>query len=196
MPSSLRPTIVVIAGSLFAAGCIILPTPQEFWHSGQHEGVVLDADSGAPLEGVIVRLQRVPDISTVSDAAGHFSLGPVLRNSKVVLLLAPSETACIDILNVEHPGFRPEVLRKESLYPESGNCQGVHFYSEVRMTRVPSNLDLNGDAPKGFDLSPVALQRRTTFCEPPYVHVVSQMRIPQRYTLPLCHFADLRGLTC
>lgn len=49
---------------------------------------------------------------------------------------------------------------------------------------------------EGFDLSPVALQRRTTFCEPAYVQVVSQMRIPQRNTLPLCHFADLRGLTC
>lgn len=103
---------VVVAATLLS-GCILLPIPHEQWLSPQFSGVVVDAATGRPLDGVKVSLsdyrfgkKTIADVATLSDAAGHYSVVAIEHSTWVVIMLGPADPA-IDVAHVrfEHAGY-------------------------------------------------------------------------------------------
>jgi hypothetical protein len=133
---------------LLESACIAVPTFSEQWRTGRHEGLIMDSVTRTPIEGARVHIQFYPETSAISDEKGRFTVGPILKRVKTLLLLAPAERACTDVLQIEHAGYDTVTVRKVSSYDRSGNCKNVHFYSEVRMKKSTSNSGFNGDARK------------------------------------------------
>ena len=56
------------------AGCIIVPLPHTTPRSPEVRGTVLDARTGAPIEGARLSLNQPPHHATYTDVAGRFRL--------------------------------------------------------------------------------------------------------------------------
>ena len=120
------------------SGCIAVPMPADVPLTGTHVGTVVDADSGTPVQGAVVRFQAHPNAAAVSNAEGVFRLEPVLLHSSWsgVMLLGPTESVCIDTVTIEAPGYQTTVVNKSVVKPGRGNCSGVNFEYRVSLRRA------------------------------------------------------------
>lgn len=129
---------LLIACAVMLAACIMVPFPTDIQLTGLHVGTVVDASTGQPVEGAVARFKKYTDVSSASDSSGSFRLGPVSQRSNWsgVLLLAPAESMCHDIVSIDAPGYRSEYVEKVLYKPGTGNCKGVVFEYHVKLYRA------------------------------------------------------------
>ena len=130
--SALTATLVAPLGA-----CIVLPIPRDIPLTGVHKGIVSDATTKKPLQGVQVSFVNHTEVSTVTNAEGEFSLAAVTQQSNWtgVLLVGPAESHCEDRVAFEKEGYERLVESKAVAYPGTGNCKGVSFVHSVGLKR-------------------------------------------------------------
>lgn len=133
---------------MLESACVAFPTFSEQWRTGGHEGLILDDATSKPIEGAKVHIQFHSTTSAMSDERGRFTVGPILMHVKTLLLLAPSEQACIDVLKIEHPDYETVDVTASSAIDRKGSCENVNFHHEIRMKKTTLNSKLNGETRK------------------------------------------------
>lgn len=110
-----------VAAAVWAAvaGCVVIPVPHTRVHQAAREGRVVDALTGAPLEGAVVTSLADGGRTCRTDAAGWFRLPPVRRWHGAVMYCLFTHahslwpTHCVwgrprtQSIRVEAPGYAP-----------------------------------------------------------------------------------------
>lgn len=125
------------------SGCIALPIPHDDWLTGQHTGRITDAVSQTPISGAKVTLYtlrgRSQSISTLSDAEGLFSIGPIVdRETFFEIWMPPAETVCQDMLTFQHPQYQiSSILWSSGLTnPTGGPCRNIKGKHDVPLAKA------------------------------------------------------------
>jgi hypothetical protein len=127
-----------LVAALLCSGCMSLPQPSEQWLTARHAGTVVDARSGAPIQGVQVRMARFPEQRATTDAAGRFALSPVIdsRGRTRNFFGGVDAAACVDRIEVEREGYSPVTLDKGDDKAFKAACQNAVFEYRIHLNPV------------------------------------------------------------
>lgn len=116
-------------------GCVSVPKPSEQWLTGHHAGTVVDAVSGKPLQGALVRFVMFPGQRATTDAVGRFVLGPVIdsRGRTRNFFTSVDAAACVDRIEVERAGYLPAAMDKGDDKVFKAACQNARFEYSIHL---------------------------------------------------------------
>lgn len=118
---------------LVLSGCIALPIPHERQLSPLYFGTVTDAETGRPIEAVVVSVSGnlhsehpIPG-ETKTDAAGHYQVVAKEKASWFVLIAGPTDGNCGGSLLFMHPNYEMKMERTDQVSAGGvdGICHGV-----------------------------------------------------------------------
>ena len=154
-------TILLGISVLLCAGCIFLPVPHERHLSPLFTGVIVDADTGQPLDGVKVTLrgyhfreEEVGPVVVRSDKAGKFSVVASRHTNWLPVWLGPAEGVQEGTLLFECDGYH-STEEKRSVF--TGASMRTAFELSVRMKKgaiPPPQATTGSSAPIESEVNP------------------------------------------
>lgn len=131
---------------LILSGCIALPIPHERQLSPLYFGTVTDAETGKPIEAVVVTVsgnlhsERPIPGETKTDVAGGYRVVAKEKASWFVLIAGPADGSCGGFLLFVHPNYEMKMERTDEA--TAGGADGM-------CTDVKRQLDVSLK-PKGI----------------------------------------------
>jgi len=135
--------LLVGISMLVLTSCIALPIPHERPLSPYYFGTVTDADTGKPIEGVVVRVggnlyskAPIPGESK-TDPSGHYEAVARENATWYVLIAGPADGTCGGSLLFMHPEYEMRLERTEqaSAGGRDGMCTGVKRQLDVSLKK-------------------------------------------------------------
>lgn len=142
-------TILLGISVLLCSGCIFLPVPHEQHLSPLFTGVIVDADTGKPLDGVKITLrgyrfgeEEVGPVVARSDKLGRFSVLASRHTNWLPIWLGPAEGVQGGTLLFECDGY---ISTEEKRSVFTGASGRTAFELSVRMKKKEPNRVAGSD---------------------------------------------------
>lgn len=129
--------------SFLLVGCIALPIPHERRLSPLYFGAVTDADTGKPIESVVVRVggyihsKQPRNTESKTDSLGNYEAGITENAFWYVLIAGPADGSCGGSVTFVHPEYEMKVERTDQARGGGvdGMCTGVKLRLDVSLKK-------------------------------------------------------------
>lgn len=128
---------------LMLVGCIALPIPHERRLSPLYSGTVTDADTGKPIESVVVSVrgyiysEKSSNAESMTDSSGNYEIGSTEKAFWYVFIAGPADGSCGGSVMFVHPEYEMKVEHTDQASGGGvdGMCTGVKRRLDVSLNK-------------------------------------------------------------